>query len=469
MAEPRVFDQYLSRLDSLDGLQVGVAGVTDAYIPTGTDTTIDAIAGEVTGGSYTRASFTAEYSTDDNVARISEASQWPSLDLVGIDEPLTGIVTFLDDGSAGDGDLISYIPFGEQPEIDGWLFQPINGFAMATSGATLSTRITTLETATNWGTSADGQIWTSTGPDSPPTWEPAPGGIATIVPGTNVTIDDTDPANPIISATGDPIDPARLFTRASAVVDPSLDLAGGAFTDIVLATGGTFDRSLGVNKKVISPSGDDAGVWTITASGPCIPDDPQPRVGQLVVDLSSGQHYQGSAGSTAPETQATSYNVFPRPPEWVDFTPVLLCGDPLAPVDIGVGGEAWGRKLVNGNTVSTDWRVTFGTSPDFNGGGLIIMALPEPVSSEGGPLRTVGHIDVVEGTPSSSVRIHHMHSKGGTGLGVALGEPGPIDLHYAVADYDTGTATAALESTSPVDFTTDAGFICGSGTYETEA
>lgn len=237
MSEPRVFDQYLGRLDSVDGKQVGIAGVTDAYIPTGTDTTVDAIVGEVTGGTYARATFDAVW--DDLTLFVAEADEWPSLDLEGIADPLTGIVTYnAEPGDPDEDKLISYIPFVEQEEIDGWLFQPINGFARATSGALITARLTALEATSPDPTDEadEGDVWTVQVPGDRPVWAPIPaaetGGGGAVG---SVTIDKTGETPGTIS-----VDLTAVADDVASVIIAAPD--GGASTLNVSLPAGT-DRA----------------------------------------------------------------------------------------------------------------------------------------------------------------------------------------------------------------------------------
>ncbi|WCO67863.1 hypothetical protein PO878_03885 [Iamia majanohamensis] len=277
--------------------------------------------------------------------------------------------------------------------------------------------------------------------------------------------------------------------RASRLVDPSTDLSGGDFTDLTIPGVGTFPRAFGAGFVLLAASGTDAGVWTITETGPCIPADPQPRVGQLVIVIADGQAYQG-AGDEDPTAQATSYNTYPNLsgagpatigttaagsstlvsradhshgfPAWVDWTPTLICGLTGAEVDLGTGGDASARVLKVGTTCWIDGRIIIGSSPDFNGGGQLFLPLPYDISSASmgtHDLRSIGgRIDLLDGSPSSADGIYTpLMCRGGPGLQAALGSVEPVPANWVTIDFDLRPGDVptptSFASNAPIDLT----------------
>lgn len=97
---------------------------------------------------------------------------------------------------------------------------------------------------------------------------------------------------------------------ADAIIAPGTDVSGGSFANVVILSADGFvegspngvDRAFAVGQRALVPSGADAGLWTITASGACTPDATQPTTGDVVVvdvPISTAWVALGANGVTA--------------------------------------------------------------------------------------------------------------------------------------------------------------------------
>lgn len=132
---------------------------------------------------------------------------------------------------------------------------------------------------------------------SPPTVLPAPtSGVAFQVPRVNST-GDTYELRTLVPADISELD-AALPVQVGFFLEDT-DMTGGAFTNLVpLGTDGGFPRSYAVGESMLVTEGDDVGVWTITATGPCTPG----------TALAPGQIIVATAGGTGAMATATSDN-----------------------------------------------------------------------------------------------------------------------------------------------------------------
>lgn len=185
-----------------------------------------------------------------------------------------------------------------------------------------------------------------------------------------------------------PSDAAPVGAVAAA---EAFDAAGGAFEEIVVVGvgGGTFPRAAGVGLEILVLDGASAGVWTITAEGPCVPADPQAGPFDRAA-LLSGDVYVGVAdpdlrfvlmtslvdeGMVLPPLFSGSYEDLagvPTPPEVLDS----LWPGRTHPVATAGIEDRFGYLVPDpdGTTIDVDgvetpvWRTTettFGRGPDL--------------------------------------------------------------------------------------------------------
>ena len=220
-------------------------------------TTWEVDAGDAPG--YARQTFTAAYSIVGSVGTRRGVlgfgpGQSASMDLAGA--PSVAGFAFYDPTGGSDSarQIISINRVAPGAGFDGYPVTAPNGFAtVAAEPRDLTTRVTSLEARTvpDAGDGTPGQVWTTDG---------SVGGWAD----------------------------AGATLTAHAFLDPATDVAGGDFTtvDVVDVDGNTLtagiDRADVVGARVLLASGANAGLWTITVSGPCTQ---TPTLGGTLVEV----------------------------------------------------------------------------------------------------------------------------------------------------------------------------------------
>lgn len=171
-----------ARLDALTTVDLAVFDAT--LVPSVLATDVDALAGEIDDGvatGYARLTGVA-VAWNPTTQRLDLDDPDPVFDL---DDALD--VTYLVAYDPSDDQVVSFLPFASGPMAgyDGFTVELPDGLAgrgnewpLQTAIEDHGTRITALENA------------------------PPGGGIQSVQAGTNVTVDNTDPANPVVSATG---------------------------------------------------------------------------------------------------------------------------------------------------------------------------------------------------------------------------------------------------------------------------
>ena len=194
------YDGYAGAIATLDGTTVTVAACSSAYVPSASDVDLDAIAaGEIDTGDaagYTRQTVGVTWDVATRRLTFDDPIEF---DLDGASDVQHFVVA---DAS---GDLAFVLSYDTPIEgYDGFILAPPVAASEADT-AGIEARLLALETAP--------------GPASPvPDPSEAPdgqvivtfdggyvldeGGVESVVAGTGITVDDTDPASPIISATG---------------------------------------------------------------------------------------------------------------------------------------------------------------------------------------------------------------------------------------------------------------------------
>ena len=199
-----------ARLDTLTVVDLAVFDAT--LIPSTLATDVDALAGEIDDGiatGYARITGVA-VAWNPTTQRLDLDDPNPSFDLDG-----AANVTYLVAYDPTDDYVVSFLPFagGPMPGYDGFTVELSDGIAgrgnewpLQTAIAGLDGRVTALESA------------------------PPGGGIQSVQAGTNVTVDNTDPANPVISTTGGstpPPSPTVWLTTGSHYIDRDRVWLGG--------------------------------------------------------------------------------------------------------------------------------------------------------------------------------------------------------------------------------------------------
>ena len=198
-----IYDPYAGRLAELDGQTVTIAAFTAAYTPSPSDATLDAIdADEVSTGDaagYERQTVGATWDAETRRLTFDDPAVF---DLDGaivqhfVVADLTGALAF---------------PLSYDTPFDGYdgfeLNPPVAASEADTAG--IEARLLALETAPGPASpvpdpseAPDGQMIVTFDGEYVLDDAPSGGGVESVVAGTGITVDDTDPAHPIISATG---------------------------------------------------------------------------------------------------------------------------------------------------------------------------------------------------------------------------------------------------------------------------
>jgi len=248
MAEKLVYNNFAGKLADLDGVQLGAAWVTSAYVPAATDTTVDAITGEVTGGSYARQTFDGDWNATTLTLEVAVADQWPTFDLSGI-AGVCGVVNYVH----ATGRLVSFIPYTSFSGTAGVIYAPQNGIAKLTAGADIVSRLGRVEARTVGGYAVD--------PDTND--YPVVGGTGG---GSSIIGDPVEVPRGVLTEA--PVDADGKLT-ANVFIGSARD-ATGDDTDAFLALPRAADQDPGT--RVYLLSADDAPPWGAAE----VDDTPQP-------------------------------------------------------------------------------------------------------------------------------------------------------------------------------------------------
>jgi len=198
------YDGYAGAIATLDGTTVTVAACSSAYVPSASDVDLDAIAaGEIDTGDaagYTRQTVGVTWDVATRRLTFDDPIEF---DLDGASDVQHFVVA---DAS---GDLAFVLSYDTPIEgYDGFeLAPPVAASEADTAG--IEARLLALETAPGPASpvpdpseAPDGQMIVTFDGEYVLDDAPSGGGVESVVAGTGITVDDTDPAHPIISATG---------------------------------------------------------------------------------------------------------------------------------------------------------------------------------------------------------------------------------------------------------------------------
>ena len=198
------YDGFAGAIATLDGTTVTVAACSSAYVPSASDVDLDAIAaGEIDTGDaagYTRQTVGVTWDVATRRLTFDDPIEF---DLDGASDVQHFVVA---DAS---GDLAFVLSYDTPIEgYDGFeLAPPVAASEADTAG--IEARLLALETAPGPASpvpdpseAPDGQMIVTFDGEYVLDDAPSGGGVESVVAGTGITVDDTDPANPIISATG---------------------------------------------------------------------------------------------------------------------------------------------------------------------------------------------------------------------------------------------------------------------------
>lgn len=198
------YDAYAGALATLDGTTVTVAAFTSGYVPSPSDADLDAIdANEVDTGDAAGYARQTVGVTWDVAARRLTFDDPIEFDLDGASDVQHFVVA---DAS---GDLAFVLSYDTPIEgYDGFtLSPPVAASEADTAG--IEARLVALETAPgppspvpDPSEAPDGKVIVTFDGEYVLDDAPSGGGVESVVAGTGITVDDTDPAHPIISATG---------------------------------------------------------------------------------------------------------------------------------------------------------------------------------------------------------------------------------------------------------------------------
>ena len=279
MAEKLVYNNFAGKLQDLDGVQLGAAWVTSAYVPAATDTTVDAITGEVTGGSYARQTFDGDWNATTLTLEVAVADQWPTFDLSGI-AGVCGVVNYVH----ATGRLVSFIPYTSFSGTAGVIYAPQNGIAKLTAGADIVSRLGRVEARTVGGYAVD--------PDTND--YPVTGGNGG---GSSIIGDPVEVPRGVLTEA--PVDADGKLT-ANVFIGSARD-ATGDDTDAFLALPRAADQDPGT--RVYLLSADDAPSWGAAE----VDDTPQPA--KLTGDNVPVLTLIGALAGTGTHTYSFSWQV----------------------------------------------------------------------------------------------------------------------------------------------------------------
>lgn len=279
MAEKLVYNNFAGKLQDLDGVQLGAAWVTSAYVPAATDTTVDAITGEVTGGSYARQTFDGDWNATTLTLEVAVADQWPTFDLSGI-AGVCGVVNYVH----ATGRLVSFIPYTSFSGTAGVIYAPQNGIAKLTAGADIVSRLGRVEARTVGGYAVD--------PDTND--YPVTGGTGG---GSSIIGDPVEVPRGVLTEA--PVDADGKLT-ANVFIGSARD-ATGDDTDAFLALPRAADQDPGT--RVYLLSADDAPPWGAAE----VDDTPQPA--KLTGDNVPVLTLIGALAGTGTHTYSFSWQV----------------------------------------------------------------------------------------------------------------------------------------------------------------
>ena len=279
MAEKLVYNNFAGKLADLDGVQLGAAWVTSAYVPAATDTTVDAITGEVTGGSYARQTFDGDWNATTLTLEVAVADQWPTFDLSGI-AGVCGVVNYVH----ATGRLVSFIPYTSFSGTAGVIYAPQNGIAKLTAGADIVSRLGRVEARTVGGYAVD--------PDTND--YPVTGGTGG---GSSIIGDPVEVPRGVLTEA--PVDADGKLT-ANVFIGSARD-ATGDDTDAFLALPRAADQDPGT--RVYLLSADDAPSWGAAE----VDDTPQPA--KLTGDNVPVLTLIGALAGTGTHTYSFSWQV----------------------------------------------------------------------------------------------------------------------------------------------------------------
>lgn len=262
------YDGYAGAIATLDGTTVTVAACSSAYVPSASDVDLDAIAaGEIDTGDaagYTRQTVGVTW---DVAARRLTFDDPIEFDLDGASDVQHFVVA---DAS---GDLAFVLSYDTPIEgYDGFILSPPVAASEADT-AGIEARLVALETAPGPASpvpdpsgAPDGQVIVTFDGEYVLDDAPSGGGVESVVAGTGITVDDTDPANPIISATGG-------GGGGGVPIGVATTIVSGSSSPIFHNVSGDIDTDTGV--LVVTPPDDTEhpGDLTIVLTG--LPDGPR--------------------------------------------------------------------------------------------------------------------------------------------------------------------------------------------------
>ena len=198
-----IYDPHAGRLAELDGQTVTIAAFTAAYTPSPSDATLDAIdADEVSTGDaadYERQTVGATWDAETCRLTFDDPAVF---DLDGAEAQHFVVA----DNTGALAFALSYdTPFNGYDGFE--LAPPVAASEADTAG--IEARLLALETAPGPASpvpdpseAPDGQMIVTFDGEYVLDDAPSGGGVESVVAGTGITVNDTDPAHPIISATG---------------------------------------------------------------------------------------------------------------------------------------------------------------------------------------------------------------------------------------------------------------------------